>query len=63
VSFTAPHPHATVAKVMATSPLNVFFRRVLVDNNVNAWNNLVAQLVNVEIGEGSDTQPVRLAGG
>jgi hypothetical protein len=34
-----------------------------VDNNVNAWNNLVAQLVNVEIGEGSDTQPVRLAGG
>jgi hypothetical protein len=40
---------------MATSPLNVFFRRALVDNNLNAWNNLVAQLVNVEIGEGSDT--------
>jgi hypothetical protein len=48
-------PHATVAKVMATSPLNVSFRRALVDNNLNAWNNLVAQLVNVEIGEGSDT--------
>jgi hypothetical protein len=48
-------PHATVANVMATSPLNVSFRRALVDNNLNVWNSLVAQLLNVEIGEGSDT--------
>jgi len=27
-------PHATVAKVMATSPLNVSFRRALVDNKL-----------------------------
>jgi hypothetical protein len=40
---------------MATSPLNVSFRRALVDNNLNVWNSLVAQLLNVEIGEGSDT--------
>jgi hypothetical protein len=40
---------------MATSPLNVSFRRALVDNNLNAWNNLVAQLDNVEIVEGSDS--------
>jgi hypothetical protein len=45
-------PHATVAKVMDTSPLNVSFRRALVDSNLNVWNNLV---VNVEIGEGSHT--------
>jgi hypothetical protein len=48
-------PHATVANVMATSPLNVSFRRALVDSNLNAWNNLVAQLANVEIVEGSDS--------
>jgi hypothetical protein len=46
-------PHAMVANVMATSPHNVSFRRALVDSNLNAWNSLVAQLVNVEIGEGS----------
>jgi hypothetical protein len=40
---------------MATSPLNVSFRRALVDSNLNAWNNLVAQIVSVEFGEGPDT--------
>jgi hypothetical protein len=40
---------------MATSPLNVSFMKALVDNNLNECNNLVAQLVNVEIAEGSNT--------
>jgi len=48
-------PHATVAKVMATSPLNVSFRRALVDNKLVEWHNLVAQIAYVEMVEGSDT--------
>ena len=35
-------PHATVAKVLATRPLNLSFRRVLVDNKLLEWHNLVA---------------------
>jgi hypothetical protein len=48
-------PHATVAKVMATSPLNVSFRRALVDNKLVEWHNLVAQIAHVEMVGGSDT--------
>jgi hypothetical protein len=33
----AREPHATIAKIMATSPLNVSFRRALVDNNLKNW--------------------------
>ena len=48
-------PHATVTRVMATSPLNVSFRRALVDNKLVEWHNLVAQIAYVEMVEGSDT--------
>ena len=48
-------PHATVAKVMATSPLNVSFKRALVDNKLVEWHNLVAQIAHVEMVEGSYT--------
>ena len=48
-------PHATVAKVMATSPHNLSFRRALVDNKLLKWHNLVAQITQVELVNGSDT--------
>jgi len=35
-------PHATVAKVLATQPLNISFRRALVDNKLVEWQDLVA---------------------
>jgi hypothetical protein len=41
--------HATVAKVMATSPLQVSFRRALVDNKLLEWQNLVAQCAHVNL--------------
>jgi hypothetical protein len=39
---------------MATSPLNISFRRALVDNKLVEWLHLVAQISNVELVEGSD---------
>ena len=33
----AHHPHATVATVMSSAPLNVTFRRALVDNKLKEW--------------------------
>ena len=47
-------PHATVAKVMSTQPLNISFRRALVDNKLVEWHDLVAQITNVVLVEGSD---------
>jgi len=47
-------PHATVSKVMATNPLNISFRRALVDNKLTEWLNLVARISNVQLVEGSD---------
>ena len=35
------NPHATVASVMATRPLNLYFRRTLVDIKLVEWQNLV----------------------
>ena len=48
-------PHATVAKVMAIRPLNLYFRRALVDIKLVQWQNLIAQIANVQLMEGSDT--------
>jgi hypothetical protein len=48
-------PHATVAKVMAAKPLNLSFRKALVDNKLVEWQNLVAQIVNIQLEHGSDT--------
>jgi len=47
-------PHATVSKVMTTSPLNISFRRALVDNKLTEWLSLVARISNVALVEGSD---------
>jgi hypothetical protein len=46
--------HATVSKVMATSPLNISFRTVLVDNKLLEWLNLVAHISNIQLGDGVD---------
>jgi hypothetical protein len=40
---------ATVATVLRSNPLNVAFRRSLVDNNLQAWHHLVTKLVNVQL--------------
>ena len=49
------NPHATVASVKATRPLNLYFRRALVDNKLVQWQNLVAQIAHVQLVSGSDT--------
>ena len=46
--------HATVSKVLATSPLNISFHRALVDNKLLEWLKLVAQISNVELVDGSN---------
>ena len=46
--------HATVAKVLATRPLNLSFRRALVDNKLVEWLNLVAQIAHVDLVDGLD---------
>jgi hypothetical protein len=52
VSFKVQYPslynivcdlHETIDKVMATIPLNLSFKRALVDNKLIEWHNLVAQ--------------------
>jgi hypothetical protein len=35
--------HVTVSKVMSSRPLNISFRRSLVDNNLSQWLYLVAR--------------------
>jgi len=47
-------PHATVAKVLASRPLNLSFRRALVDNKLAEWRNLVAQITHVDLVDGLD---------
>ena len=42
-------PHATVAKILATRPLNLSFRRALVNNKLVEWLNLVAQIAHVDL--------------
>ena len=49
------HPHETVARVLATRPLNLYFRRALVENKLVEWQNLVAQIAHVQLVDGSDT--------
>ena len=47
-------PHATVAKVLAMRPLNLSFRRALVDNKLVEWFNLVAQIAHIDLVDGLD---------
>jgi hypothetical protein len=47
-------PHAIVSKIMATSPLNISFRRALVENKLRNWLSLVAQISHVELTDSLD---------
>ena len=48
-------PHATVAKVMASQPLNISFRRTLWGPKLRDWSNLVAQIAPFNLVDGSDS--------
>ena len=37
-------PHAMVAKIMASQPFNISFRRTLLGPKLRDWSNLVAQI-------------------
>ncbi|WVZ64633.1 hypothetical protein U9M48_014127 [Paspalum notatum var. saurae] len=41
--------HSSVAHVLSTNPLNISFRRVLVDNKLIKWNDLVARVAFVQL--------------
>ena len=45
---------AIVATILSTIPLNVFFRRALVDNKLLEWKHLVARIVNIDLHVGRD---------
>jgi hypothetical protein len=47
--------NATVAQVLSTCPLNVSFRRAIVGENWDNWLKLVGSLLEVQLGEGSDS--------
>jgi hypothetical protein len=49
------YPHATVANVMSSTPLNISFRRALVGEKLNEWLRLVAQVSNFNLTQGRDT--------
>jgi hypothetical protein len=44
----------TISKVMSSIPLNVSFRRSLMDNNLSQWLQLVARVSNVVLVDGKD---------
>ena len=46
--------HQTVASVMSTLPLNISFRRALVGGKLKRWFDLVALVMNVNLGEAAD---------
>jgi hypothetical protein len=43
-----------ISKVMSSRPLNISFRRSLVDNNLRHWLHLLAQVSNVDLVDGKD---------
>ena len=40
---------------MATHPLNISFRRALMDNKLVEWQDLIAQIAHVSLVDGTDT--------
>ncbi|WVZ91915.1 hypothetical protein U9M48_038026 [Paspalum notatum var. saurae] len=44
----------TVAEVMSSSPLNIYFRRGLHGERLLAWNELIRRVMNLELSEGRD---------
>ena len=50
----ARRPHASVASVLSSEPLNISFRRALVDEKLQKWLDLVAKITNINLVEESD---------
>ena len=50
----ARQPHASVASVLSSKPLNISFRRALVDEKLQEWLDLVAKITNFNLVEGRD---------
>jgi hypothetical protein len=48
------YPHATVASVMSTIPINVSFRKALTREKIVDWHNLVTMISNFRLQEGND---------
>jgi hypothetical protein len=48
-------PHASVAKILATHPLNISFRRTLQGSKLTDWLNLVAQISPFSLMDGTYT--------
>ena len=46
--------YAIVAQVLSSNPLNIFFRRPLVGNNLQCWHRMVASVVDINLGEPPD---------
>ena len=46
--------YAIVAQVLSSNPLNIFFRRPLVGNNLQCWHRMVASVVDINLGEQPD---------
>jgi hypothetical protein len=50
----AYYPHVTMATIMRTEPLNISFRRDLLDVKLQEWAYLVAKITHIYLGEGRD---------
>jgi hypothetical protein len=46
--------HVTVSRVLSSRPLNISFRRSLVDNNLSHWLQLVARVSNIVLVDNKD---------
>ena len=48
------YTHVTVANVMNQMPLNISFRRALVEDKMTVWNNLIAKISTYQLSYGRD---------
>jgi hypothetical protein len=50
----ARRENGTVSTILSTRPLNVCFRRSLLNENLNSWHNLVFKIANIHLNEQSN---------
>jgi hypothetical protein len=46
--------NATVSYIFRTRPLNIFFRRILANENLHSWHVLVLRIVNIHLNDQPD---------
>ena len=51
---TTNHPHDTVANIMRSTPLNISFRRALVGDKLDEWEDLVAKITHINLTDERD---------